>query len=190
MCEWVFIQRESEQCRRAREAPACESEFAAAEERLTEDLRDIGARFEVVYRLSRETTAAQEKVKSAREAIERARKAKDDDAARGGGRAARCQADLDAAVKAKAAAIEAATAKLTEYIEAKKKYNKMKARRLNHGYSNIGAVIVGSMGQQGRKCEELTAKIGEARESIDKIIDGQEERSRAPPGTFGSPFND
>jgi hypothetical protein len=161
-----------------------ESEFVNAEDRLAEDLNDIIARFDVVFRLSEENNAAQAKVKAAREAIERARRALDDDVARGGAKQARLQFELEAAIKAKGQAIQAAAAKLSEYIEAKKKFNRMKTRRLNHGYMNLGDVLEREIGERGRKAEELTAAIGEARNVLDDILAG-----KAGPSASDAPFN-
>jgi hypothetical protein len=147
-----------------------ENKYADAEERLAEDLNDISARFDVVYRLSEESIIAQTKVKATREAIERARKAQADDLAKGGAKQARLQIDVDNAINAKREAIKVAAAKLSEYLDAKKRYNRMKARRLNHGYVNLGEVLENGIGEQVTKCGELTAEIGKARERIDDIL--------------------
>jgi chromosome segregation ATPase len=148
-----------------------ESKFTDAEERLAEDLNDLSARFDVVFRLSEESDAAEAKVKAAREAIERARKAQADDLARGGGKQARLQFELEAAIKAKGEAIQVAIAKLSEHIDARKRYNRMKARRLNHGYTNLGEVLERDIKAQGDKCGDLATAIGRAREALDGILE-------------------
>jgi hypothetical protein len=62
-------------------------------------------------------------VTAARGAIERARRAQSHDLAQGGTKQARLQFELEAATKAKGEAIRVAIAKLSEYIDAKTRYN-------------------------------------------------------------------
>jgi hypothetical protein len=168
-----------------------ESKFVDAEERLMEDLTDVSARFDVLFRLMEESKAAHAKVKATRKAIERARNAQVDDLARGGAKQARLRLELETAIKAKGDAIQATTAKLSEYIEAAKRYNRMKARRLNHGYTNLGVVLEREIGEQGRKCEQLATAIGRARDELDDILGGTGADAAAgtAPAAHDSPFN-
>jgi hypothetical protein len=150
-----------------------ESRCVQAEERLAEDLNDIAVRSAVLSRNFEEVQASQKQLKSSRDALERAQRDLDADAARGGARQVRLQHDLEQAKTAKRAALQATVVKLGAFINAKKRFNAMKTRRIRHGFTNLGEVYRVEMAMQGQKCGELVAAIGSERDVIEVLLTGQ-----------------
>ncbi|OHT04813.1 hypothetical protein TRFO_27679 [Tritrichomonas foetus] len=148
-----------------------EKELADAEERTAEDINDIAARFEVIFRLSEETSVAKKKVKDAKARIEKLRKDLELDSLKGGTKKYKIEADINKAIDAKKQAIEAAEEKLQEFIAAKEKYTTFKVSRLQHAYNQLGKVITSSMREQSEEAEKLSQAISEAQENIDHLLE-------------------
>lgn len=191
------------------ETLAAEATVTNAEERLAEDLNDISARFNVIYRLTEEGATAQRRVHACTETIERLRRSLAEDQSRGGQRQFKLQGDLDAAVRAKHDAVLAAINKLQELINAKRRYNRMKLRRLRHGYGNLGEVSEREYDTQTEKARQLAVELAKARDTMDQALEGARDEppfplegqppsaeyvsskslNYAPPGGYGdSPF--
>lgn len=148
-----------------------ETDLVNAEDRAAEDINDIAARFEVIYRISEEASAAQKKVKDCRSKIEKLRKDLELDELKGGAKKYKIEADINKAIEAKKKAIDDAEEKLLEFIAAKEKYTEFKVNRLIHAYSNLGDVISSAMKEQSEEAEKLNTAISEAQENIDHLLE-------------------
>jgi hypothetical protein len=142
-----------------------------AESRLAEDVNDVAARYEIVFRVTDESIDARKKVKDSRAKVESLRAALAADEAKGGLKKVKIEADIRAAIEAKRAAIEAAEAKLDELMRIRRLYNAFKIRRMRHGYQNLGQVIVNATAGILAAFGELRQAVTTARDGIDSILD-------------------
>jgi uncharacterized protein YPO0396 len=147
-----------------------ETRCVQAEERLADDLNDIAVRSAVLSRNFEEVQATQKRLKSARDTLERAQRDLDAHETRGGAKQVRLQHDLEQAKNAKRAALQTMVVKLRVFIDAKKRFNAMKIRRIRHGFTNLGEVYRVEMAMQGQKCRELVAAIWSERNVIEVLL--------------------
>lgn len=148
-----------------------ETDLVNAEDRAAEDINDIAARFEVIYRISEEASSAQRKVKECRSKIEKLRKDLELDELKGGAKKYKIEADINKAIEAKKKAIDDAEEKLLEFIAAKEKYTEFKVNRLIHAYSHLGDVVSSAMKEQSEEADKLNTAISEAQENIDHLLE-------------------
>ena len=160
-----------------------ETDLVNAEDRAAEDINDIAARFEVIYRISEEASAAQKKVKDCRNRIEKLRKELELDELKGGAKKYKIEADINKAIEAKKKAIDDAEEKLLEFIAAKEKYTEFKVNRLIHAYSHLGDVVSSARKEQSEEAEKLNTAVSEAQENIDHLL----ETEPAPPADQEEP---
>lgn len=150
-----------------------ESELCDAEDRATEDVNDIAARFDVIFRINEETMAAKKKVKDCRTKIEKLRKDLEMDELKGGTKKFKIEGEINRAIEAKKKAIEDAEEKLLEFIAAKEKYADFKVNRLIHAYSHLGDVLTSSMKEQTDEIEKFTQSVSDAQENIDHLLESE-----------------
>ena len=148
-----------------------EKAYIDAEERCAEDINDISARYDVIYRLGEESKAAQRKITDAKTKIEKLRKDLELDALKGGQKKFKIEADINRAIELKKQALAAAEDKLLEYIAAKEKYTTFKVNRLTHAYTQFGEALTASMRQQAEDVEKFSQIISEAQENIDHLLE-------------------
>ena len=148
-----------------------EERLVAAELRTAEDLNDVAARFEVVYRVSDETVEKTSYVKKCSSNIKALRDKLQDDLAKGGEKQHRIEADIQAAIEEKKKAIEAADIKLQEFISVKEKYNTFKVRRLQHAYVSYGEVLSTSMRELSEEYSKLSQESNVSNEELDSILE-------------------
>lgn len=117
------------------------AKLVAAEARTAEDLNDVAARFDVVFRVSEETMEKTQAVKTWSAKIKKLHEDLEADKAKGGAKTAKIEADIKQAIENKKKAIEEADAKLVEFIHVKEKYNTFKVHRLQHAYQHMGKSI-------------------------------------------------
>ena len=101
-----FVGKYDEISEQITEAQNSEMRLVDAEERLAEDLNDVGARFEVIFRISSEVGEARTKLREARAKITKLRQALEDDNAKGGQKKYKIEAEIKAAIGAKQIALE------------------------------------------------------------------------------------
>ncbi|OHT03410.1 hypothetical protein TRFO_06622 [Tritrichomonas foetus] len=150
---------------------AKEKALVNAEERCAEDLNDISARFDVVFRLSEESAACKRKVKDCRTKIEKLRKDLELDELKGGAKKYKIEGDINRAIEAKKAAIDAAENKLLEFIDVKERYAIFKVGRLQHAYQAYGKAIASTMAELSTESESFTNLLNETQENIDNILE-------------------
>jgi hypothetical protein len=157
---------------RLSEALSLESDVTSAEERETEDLNDIAARFEVVFRIQQECVDARAKLQACRERIAKAQRALSQDAERGGAHRGQLEIELRQAIEAKKQAIAYTDAKLEEQIAIREKYTAMKVRRFRHAYEHLGDVMGGSFRKEASVLKSLQISLSAAQQGIEEILNG------------------
>jgi hypothetical protein len=167
-----FLGKMTELCDTFRGAFGHERDILAAEQRLMEDLNDIAARFDVVYRTSMETADTRMVVKDCRAKIADLRKALEEDQAKGGLKRFKFETEIKEAVEQKREAIRVAEAKLIEFISVKQNYNTFKVRRFRNGFGSLGRAMAAGFRGEVDALNDLAHKISEAREGIDILLDG------------------
>ncbi|KAH0794696.1 hypothetical protein GPJ56_001448 [Histomonas meleagridis] len=145
-----------------------------AYERFAEDFNDVSARFEVVYRLSQETSACKRHLKECRAKIEKARLDLELDEQKGSPKKIKLQAELEKAIQQKREALQDVQAKMEEFINVKVRYNKFKVRRLSHAYTYLAKVLRSSLGGASSDLESVLSLCNQSRENIDYIVEGKE----------------
>ena len=148
-----------------------ESELVAAEKRSAEDMNDVAARFDVVYRVSEETIEKTANVKRCSANIRDLRDKLADDLSKGGAKQHRIEADIQAAIEAKKKAVEEADLKLQEFIKVKETYNIFKVRRLQHAYVSYGECLSRVMKEMRSELDELSSQCNISDEVLDQLLE-------------------
>ncbi|KAH0786573.1 hypothetical protein GPJ56_009475 [Histomonas meleagridis] len=151
-----------------------EEALVDAYERFAEDFNDVSARFEVIYRLSEETSSCKRHLKECRAKVEKARADLELDEQKGSPKKIKLQAELEKAIQQKRDALQALQDKMEEFIQVKVRYNKFKVRRLTHAYTYLGKVIRSSLTGVSSDLESVLSQSSDARSKIDYTIEGKE----------------
>jgi hypothetical protein len=154
-------------------AIAHEKTLSEAESLLAENLHDLAARYEVVWRVTEETQEARRKVKEATQKIASLKTALAKDETKGALNKVKIEADIRAAVEAKRRAVDAAEAKLEELVRCRQAYNDFKIRRLRKGYANLGKTLVDAARGIQEALGELTARIQWAKDEMPAMLEGK-----------------
>lgn len=148
-----------------------EKELQSAELRTAEDLNDIAARFDVVYRVSEETSEKTGNVKRCTANIKALKEKRDNDAINGGKNQAKIEAEIQKAIEEKRKAVEEADLKLQEFIEVKERYNSFKVRRFQHAYNFYGSVLAKTMKEASSICDRIVSSCATTNEELDSLLD-------------------
>jgi hypothetical protein len=160
-----------------------EAIVASAEERLADDLNDISARYDAIFRLSQEVAAARAVFDTAQKKLADAEKAEKDDKAKGGARAAKLEAETARAKEARKAAATAFEALLLRFVEQRDRYIKFKVRCLHRGYQSYGRVVAESLGVEAHLLEQLEREIGQTTANLDDFFGGGDDGEETGPPT-------
>jgi hypothetical protein len=151
-----------------------EQKLIDAELRTAEDLNDVAARFDVVFRLSEESSEANMVVKKCTANLKKLKDELMEDQAKGGNKKFKIEANIAVAIEEKKKAIEAADLKIQEFISVKEKYNAFKIRRLRHGYSSYGEALSTIMNELSSKFQELSKECSSiTRDELHAILTNQ-----------------
>lgn len=148
-----------------------EEELVAAEKRTAEDINDVAARFDVVFRVSEETIEKTAAVKRCSANIRTLREKLQADLANGGTKQHKIEAEIQTAVEAKKAAIQAADVKLQEFIKVKETYNTFKVRRFQHAYTSYGECLSRVMKELSNVYSQLSSECNISDEQLDKLLE-------------------
>ena len=147
-----------------------EKAIVSAEERSAEDINDLQARYEVIFRISEEHNLAKRKLNDTRQKIEKLRRDLDMDEMKGGTRKYRIEGDINRAIDAKKQAIDAAEEKVLELIDAKEKYSTFKINRLQHAFQHLGKEVSDKMNELSNAAHDLQNLLNDTLENVDNIL--------------------
>ena len=148
-----------------------EQELTAAEMRAAEDLNDVAARFDIVYRVSEETVEKTANVKRCSNNIKALREKLQEDLAKGGLKQQKIETEIQAAIEAKKKAVEEADLKLQEFIAVKESYNRFKVRRIQHAYTTYGQALANCLTEASKSYDKLSAACNVSEDEIVAIIE-------------------
>jgi hypothetical protein len=138
-----------------------EAAVAAAEERLADDLNDISARYDAIFRLAQEVAAARAAFDGAQKRLADAERVEREDRARGGARAARLEGDTARAREARKAAAGALEPLLVRFVDQRERYIQFKVRCLRRGYRSYGRAVAESLGVEAHLLEQLAREVAQ-----------------------------
>lgn len=142
-----------------------------AEERYADDLDDISARFEVIFRLGEELDAAKKKVRDLRNKIEKLRKDLEIDRIKGGQKSVKIEAELAKTEDAKKEAVGELDAKYVQVMDQRKKFTIFRTNRLQHAFQKYGSVLQSTMEDYAKEGEVFQNIISETHDQIDQLLD-------------------
>lgn len=145
--------------------------LADAEERYADDLNDLSARFEVIYRLGEELAAGKKKVKDSRLRIDKLRKDLEYDSLKGAQKKDKIEAELARSIDAKKEAIEELEAKYVEFIDQRGRFATFKTNRLQHAFQSLGFVISTAMNEYAQNGQVFQNLIKETQDQIDQLLE-------------------
>ena len=148
-----------------------EQKIQQAEHRVAEDLNDIAARFDIVFRTSEETMEKTSNVKRASARIAELREKLQADISKGGAKQVAIEQEITNAIEAKKKAVEEADVKLQEFIAVKQRYNKFKVRRMRNAYSNFGEVTKNSNAKMASLYEQLANEARMSDEELNALLE-------------------
>lgn len=154
-----------------REALAQQQLLQKAELRLAEDLNDVAARFDIVYRISEETVSCKMKLKEVTERIEMLKKKLDEDELKGGFKKVSLQSQISLAIDEKKRTIATTEEKLLQFIDIKERYTAFKIRRMRHGYISYGEGLSNTMQEEIKIWERFNHECRKLYDSVDQIMD-------------------
>jgi hypothetical protein len=149
-----------------------ETAILHAESRAAEDLNDLSARYDVLWRQWSEYSDINKRVREARDKITKLRRELDEEERKGGPKQYKLKGDIAATFEAKKRAVEEGQAKLEQIIATRQSYFAFSVRRLKHAYSTLGNVIEAESRGIAAAFGHLQNRINEVRENVDGILDG------------------
>jgi hypothetical protein len=165
---------------------------ANAEDRLADDLNDISARYDAIFRVAQSVVQGRGAFEGTQRKVAELEKQLQDDRARGGARAAKLEGELGAAKEARKQAATVLEALLERFIDQRQRYIAFKVRCLHRGFENYGRIVADSLAVEGHLLEQLEREVSQTTANIDDFFIVEEpeaeqaqEGEQAPEPTAG-----
>lgn len=141
-----------------------------AEDRLIEDINDLSIRYDALAKMKQTVDSARSSYQSACKKVETCEAAIKADEEKGGAKKAKLEAELQKLNNAKSDAKSILCEHLEKYIDQKEKYAAFTARRLEHGFGNLGATVKATTEVAAHLLEQLHRETESASGSIEEFL--------------------
>jgi hypothetical protein len=147
-----------------------------AEERLADDLNDISARYDAIFRVAQSVVQGRETFETAQKKVAEYEKLLQDDRARGGSRAARLEPELARAKDVRRQAAVILEALLEKFIDQRQRYIAFKVRSSRRGFVSYGRIVADSLSVEEKLLEQLEREVDQTSVNLDDFFVVEEEK--------------
>jgi hypothetical protein len=153
-----------------------ETIVANAEERLADDLNDISARYDAIFRVSQNVVQSRETFEAAQRKVAEIEKLIQDDRARGGARLVRLEPELAKAKDVRKQAAITLEGFLEKFIDQRQRYIAFKVKSLHRGFESYGRIVADSLSVEERLLEQLEREVAQTSANLDDffVVEGEQ----------------